>query len=97
MNDAVKTDIMEMQAIVHGMVQGVGFRAAVRHHALKIKLNGTVSNLFDGSVEIYAQGPRRSLDQLVTLLKQNALPGRVDSIQTNYYPPSKLYSSFAIV
>lgn len=34
-----------------GQVQGVGFRAAVRRHALKLDIRGYVRNLPDGCVE----------------------------------------------
>ncbi len=38
--------------IVHGRVQGVGFRYTVKRFANEHKLKGTVRNLPDGTVEI---------------------------------------------
>ncbi|MCL5428042.1 MAG: acylphosphatase [Candidatus Marsarchaeota archaeon] len=42
--------------IVHGVVQGVGYRAHVRAAAQKHGISGMVRNRRDGSVEIFAQG-----------------------------------------
>ena len=42
--------------IVHGRVQGVGFRAFVEHEALRRGLEGWVRNRRDGSVEAVFAG-----------------------------------------
>ncbi|MBI3279732.1 MAG: acylphosphatase [Acidobacteria bacterium] len=49
--------------IVRGRVQGVGFRSFVQRIASGLKLHGYTRNLDDGSVEIYAVGPPRQLDE----------------------------------
>lgn len=90
-------DLVELHAIARGQVQGVGFRATVCDHATALKLKGTVSNLPDGSVEIYAQGTRHSLDLLLQRLKHDAGIGSVDTIDTNFYPASKEYDHFSII
>jgi acylphosphatase len=47
--------------IVHGFVQGVGYRAFVSGIAKKIGINGFVRNVNDGSVEILAIGDEYNL------------------------------------
>ena len=47
---------MEAIISVHGVVQGVGYRAFVKGVALKHGINGSVRNVPDGSVEIVASG-----------------------------------------
>ena len=47
---------MEVIISVHGVVQGVGYRAFVKGVALKHGINGSVRNVPDGSVEIVASG-----------------------------------------
>ena len=47
--------------VVTGRVQGVGFRQATRHRALKLGLQGWVRNCADGSVEGWAAGPEAAL------------------------------------
>ncbi len=61
---------MPMQAIaatkftVHGRVQGVGFRWSTRRVAGELNLAGWARNRPDGSVEAWAQGSRRALEEL---------------------------------
>lgn len=53
-----------MHAVVHGEVQGVGFRYFVQRRARDLGLKGWVRNNDDGSVELVAEGPPRALDEL---------------------------------
>jgi acylphosphatase len=87
----------EMHAIVRGNVQGVGFRATVRHHALEVGLTGTVSNLFDGSVEIYALGTKSKLELLLSRLQRDSGLGSIESIKSDFQPSTKNYEHFKIV
>ena len=89
--------IEELHALVYGDVQGVGFRATARAHARTLGLVGTVRNLPDGSVEIYAQGSREKLDLLLKQLHGSFAWGAISDIKTLYFPPRKTYSSFQIV
>lgn len=89
--------VIELHAIVSGQVQGVGFRAKVYTHATQIGLTGSVCNLANGSVEIYAQGTKEQLTQLLTLLQEDAGRGWVSRISTDYNLPSRTYTDFAIL
>ncbi len=51
--------------IVHGRVQGVGYRAHVARLARAYSVAGHVTNLPDGTVEIEVQGPSRIVDQFI--------------------------------
>lgn len=42
--------------VVHGRVQGVGFRYFIQYTAKELMVNGYVKNLGDGTVEVLAQG-----------------------------------------
>ena len=46
-----------IRAIVHGRVQGVGFRYSARQQAAALGLSGWVRNCWDGTVEVEAEGP----------------------------------------
>lgn len=63
-------DPEEMHAIFYGRVQGVFFRASARDIAKRMNLVGSVRNLPDGSVEIFAQGSREQLEAFVIKLSQ---------------------------
>ena len=72
--------IPTLRLIIHGHVQGVGFRYSARSMALKLGLSGFVRNLFDGSVEVTCQGSTRQLLGFVTWAKTGPLGARVDSV-----------------
>ncbi|MBU1120796.1 acylphosphatase [Candidatus Micrarchaeota archaeon] len=51
--------------MVTGVVQGVGFRFAVRNLADSIRVNGFVRNVSDGRVEIVAEGREEVLKRMI--------------------------------
>ncbi len=53
-----------IRAVVHGDVQGVGFRDFVQRRARELGLQGSVRNRHDGAVEVVAEGSREALDRL---------------------------------
>ena len=55
---------------VCGRVQGVGFRAFVVRVARALTLDGYVRNADDGTVDVWAEGPGESLDQLNEQLRK---------------------------
>jgi acylphosphatase len=65
-----------LHAVVHGDVQGVGFRYFVQRRAEEMGLAGWVKNRPDGSVEVVAEGSRAALGRLLELLSKG--PGLAD-------------------
>ena len=60
---------VRLQAVVHGRVQGVSFRYYTLNRARELGLSGYVRNRGDGSVEVVAEGPRPTLDRLLSFLR----------------------------
>jgi acylphosphatase len=54
--------------LVVGRVQGVGFRACVRRIASDMNIRGTVMNLPDGKVQVYATGEPIILEKFISML-----------------------------
>ena len=54
-----------LHVLIHGRVQGVGFRYATHRQAALLDLNGWVKNLYDGVVEAEFEGPRDRLDTML--------------------------------
>lgn len=86
-----------MHAIIRGRVQGVGFRATTRFYALKHEMTGTVRNLPDGTVEIYAVGNRDSAETLLEDLRRDRGLSRIDSVATDYADCDRDFDGFRIL
>lgn len=79
-----ETDSARMTAWVRGRVQQVGFRWWVRSRALELGLAGSATNLLDGTVEVVAQGDRRSCETLLDLLKEQPARGRPEGASVSW-------------
>lgn len=90
-------EIYEMHALVKGKVQGVGFRALTRYHALNLGLVGTVRNLPNGHVEIYAQGSKKRLEELIQYLKEETDPGQIKDVAIEYFPIEIPHQDFLVI
>jgi len=69
---------------VYGIVQGVNFRYYTRELARKLGLYGTVKNLFDGSVEIVAEGEEEKLQKLISFAKRGPPAAQVYDIEVKW-------------
>ncbi len=67
--------------LVHGLVQGVGFRWFVRVEARRRGLIGAVRNLPDGSVEVVVAGPESLMSGLEAALARGPAGARVDRLE----------------
>lgn len=73
-----------VRAVVHGHVQGVGFRAATRARLAALGLDGAARNLPDGTVEVVASGSDDAVDDLVAWLREGRTPGRVSGVEVEH-------------
>lgn len=67
--------------LVHGRVQGVGFRWNTVRTARELELAGTVRNRPDGAVEVHAEGTADALDRLARWLETGPRAARVESVE----------------
>lgn len=81
---------------VHGYVQGVSFRYYTLHRAREMGLCGYVRNLWDGSVEVVAEGPRQSLEQLLSWLHQGPPGAQVEQVKVLWEQPSGEFGQFEV-
>ncbi len=83
-----RADVREPQslnAIVHGRVQGVGYRDFVARQARALGLTGWVRNLSDGrSVQVSANGPRQVLETLVDWLREGPRFAHVYDVEVEW-------------
>ncbi len=66
---------------VSGRVQGVFFRASARAEAEGLGVAGYAKNLADGSVEVFACGDARALEELQTWLQHGPPQARVTRVR----------------
>lgn len=85
-----------LHIIVHGHVQGVGFRYFVQKRALALNLTGWVRNRPEGTVEIWAEGPRAALDNLLAYVERGPRPGLVRRLEHNQYSAKRTFRGFDI-
>jgi acylphosphatase len=76
--------------VVHGRVQGVGFRYFVERVACELGCRGYVRNRADGTVEIYAMGPLSKLKRLGEKLGQGPSLARVDHVEESEASPEQV-------
>lgn len=82
--------------IVKGRVQGVGFRWFVRENASKFGLTGYVKNLYDGTVEIAAEGERGRVEELIRSVKTGPSFSKVVDIMIEWREFTGKYSTFEV-
>ena len=73
-------EILSKRFCVSGSVQGVGFRFFVERAAARLGIAGSVKNLFDGRVEVYAIGSAAQLDALKGELRRGPRTASVDQV-----------------
>ena len=67
--------------VVHGRVQGVGFRYFVERAARELDLDGYVKNRADGTVEVYASGRLDNLKHFRQRLLSGPSMAQVDHVE----------------
>jgi acylphosphatase len=90
-------DFIEIHATIKGRVQGVGFRVTARQYAIRLGIVGTVRNLSDGTVEIFAFGKRHMVQEMLKRLSEPDGPGKVSAIFSEEVSPPHSYSDFRII
>ena len=90
------SDLFRMDCWFEGRVQGVGFRYQTMNVAKTFEVSGTVRNLADGRVHLYAEGQEsevRAFQQAVVQQLRNYI--RTAKIETSCGP--RMYDGFDIV
>lgn len=89
--------LASVHATIHGRVQGVSFRVFVWEHATRLRLTGYVRNLSQGAtVEVLAEGPRASLEELLRALEAGPPRSRVERVDRAWSPYQGRFRRFEI-
>jgi acylphosphatase len=82
--------------IVHGRVQGVGFRYFVQNVGRRMDLVGNVSNAPDSTVDIVVEGEGGKIADFVKQVEKGPSLARVQRIDVLDIPVQGKYGSFLI-
>ena len=82
---------------VKGRVQGVAFRYHTSVEAKRLGITGTVKNLIDGSVEIYASSNKEALSKFEIFLKESPGHSIVEKIERSVVNMDKIFKDFFIL
>jgi acylphosphatase len=82
--------------IVEGLVQGVGFRWFIARNAHQLGISGYARNLYDGNVEIEAEGERSLLEALISQAKVGPRSAHVRNLRIEWKAPTHTFKHFEI-
>jgi len=85
-----------IHVLVSGKVQGVSYRGFARRAAFELRLTGWVRNLYDGRVEILAEGDRETLAAFLKTLEAGPPAARVDDLDVGWAEPTGEFADFRI-
>ena len=87
---------IKAKIIVKGMVQGVGYRYFCYRKAVEYGITGYAKNLFNGDVELEAEGEQNLMKEYVRNLKTGPSNARVNSVVVEELPFEDQYDEFKI-
>lgn len=73
--------IVARRLLIHGLVQGVAYRASAQAEGARLGLVGWVRNRRDGSVEALIAGPESSVQSFITWAHRGPALARVSRIE----------------
>ena len=88
--------VKRVRFVVHGLVQGVNFRAATAREASTRRITGRVWNREDGSVEVIAEGESAALDDFARWLRTGPRLAEVESVEHHDLTGERKYRDFSI-
>lgn len=83
--------------IVHGRVQGVGFRYFTAMQAMKFHLTGWCRNMSDGTVSIEIQGFETDISSFIAAIKKGNGFCIVEEIKVNNIPVEENCTRYKIM
>ena len=82
--------------IVHGRVQGVGFRYFVQRIGARLDLTGDVRNLPDSTVEIVVEGSAEKIEEFIREVSRGPSLSRVERVDVHDMTAGGRYGSFLV-
>ncbi len=77
-------DKVRVHVFLAGRVQGVAYRYFAEKWANALRVTGWVRNLYDGRVEVLAEGDRQNVDGFLERLREGPRLARVDRVELEW-------------
>ncbi|MGM0902185.1 MAG: acylphosphatase [Bacillota bacterium] len=88
--------MLQLQIVVSGKVQGVGYRYFAQMKAVQFGITGWVKNRSDGAVEMVTTGIKENLDLFIEEIQRGNPFSTVDQIEISEISTGEKYQSFTI-
>lgn len=88
--------MLQLQIVVTGKVQGVGYRYFAQMKAVQFGITGWVKNRSDGAVEMVTTGTKENLDLFIEEVRRGNPFSTVDQIEIREISTGEKYQSFTI-
>lgn len=86
-----------VKIIVSGRVQGVGYRYFIARYCAGLEINGYAKNMWNGDVEITAEGRKEFLEELITKAKEGPRNANINSCKVEWLEFKNKYDNFEIL
>jgi acylphosphatase len=90
------TEAVSLEVRIVGRVQGVGFRYFAHDIGRRLRLGGYVTNLPDGTVRAYAEGPRGILEEFLRQMERGPAGAHVRETRSHWAHATCGYTHFSI-
>ncbi|MBD3286794.1 acylphosphatase [candidate division WOR-3 bacterium] len=85
-----------LHTMIHGVVQGVGFRFFTVRKAKRLNLSGWVRNVGYDKVETVAEGEKDALNAFLDELKVGPSTARVNKVDVQWDKPTHEFKDFQV-
>lgn len=85
-----------LKILVSGIVQGVGYRYFCYKKALEYDIKGYAKNLYNGNVEVLAQGKEGLINDFINDIKIGPHYASVKSLNIEEIQTEKVYNEFSV-
>lgn len=86
-----------VKIIVSGKVQNIGYRYFIARYCERLEINGYAKNLWNGDVEISAEGRKEFLEGLLQKAKEGPRNAAVKSCKFEWLEFENIYDKFEIL
>ena len=89
--------LSQAQITIHGLVQGIFFRAFVQKNAQDLNLTGWAKNQPDGTVAAFAEGKPDDIKKLIQICQKGPPEANVAKVESKISPiPERTFADFTI-